>query len=44
MTIKRQRERLLMILRDELIEQVILVPWGGASRHERLHRFQNPAH
>src|SRR6266849_9517185 len=36
-------EPLLMDLRDELIEQAILVPWGGASRLERLHRFQNPA-
>src|SRR5260370_36341409 len=33
-----------MDLRDEVIEQVILVRWGGASRHERLHRFQNPTH
>src|SRR6267143_519559 len=37
-------ERLPMDLRDELIEQVILVRWGGASCLERLHRFQDPAH
>src|SRR5262249_12763265 len=37
-------ERLLMDLRDEFMEQIILVRWGGASRLERLHRFQDPAH
>src|SRR5262250_833260 len=37
-------ERLPMDLRDELTEQVILVRWGGASRLERLHRFQDPAY
>src|SRR6267378_4512024 len=37
-------ERLPMDLRDEVMEQVILVRWGGASRLERLHRFQDPAH
>src|SRR5262249_13259130 len=35
-------ERLPMDLRDELTEQVILVRWGGASRLERLERFQDP--
>src|SRR5262249_25531519 len=37
-------ERLPMDMRDELMEQVILVRWGGASRLERLHWFQDPAH
>src|SRR5260370_10658496 len=37
-------EVLPMDLRDEFIEQVILVGWGGASRLERRHRFQDPAH
>src|SRR5262249_21387689 len=37
-------ERLLTYLRDEVMEQVILVRWGGTSRLERLHRFHHPAH
>src|SRR5712671_2750261 len=41
---QKKAYRLPMDLRDEVMEQVILVRWGGASRLERLHRFQDPAH
>src|SRR5262249_62375082 len=37
-------KRLPMNLGDEIVEQVILVPWGLVRRLERLHRPQNPAH